>query len=150
VGCVDAGHTLASARADASELLDVDVEQLAWASSLVVLCGLHAEPAELAHPDPGQDPGHGQERHVERLGDLRTGHPQPSERSDHLEAALIGGFAISTGAEERSSSPCGPSAQWRVTHLRAVRSLIPAASAAALSDHPAFSTRSINNRGPSD
>ncbi len=48
-------------------------------------------------------------------------------------------FATTAGAEERSSSPPGPSVWWRAIHLRAVRSLIPAAAAAATSDHPTFS-----------
>ena len=42
------GDPLASAALDPSELLDVDVDQLARASSLVPLRGLQAEPAELA------------------------------------------------------------------------------------------------------
>ncbi len=33
--------------------------------------GLESDSAELAHPDPGQDPGDGEERHVEQLGDQR-------------------------------------------------------------------------------
>jgi hypothetical protein len=32
----------------------------------------------------------GRERHFERLSDLRTGHPQPPERSDHLNAMILG------------------------------------------------------------
>jgi hypothetical protein len=53
------GDPLASAALDPSELLDVDVDQLPGTSSFIALSGLQAEPAELAHTDPGEDPGHG-------------------------------------------------------------------------------------------
>ena len=56
------------------------------------------------------------------------------------------------GTEERSSSPACPSARYRRTHLPHVRSLTPAAAAAAVSDHPLSTTRrTIVNRpfGPS-
>jgi hypothetical protein len=75
---------------DATELLDVDVDQFAGASSLVALRRLQAEPAELPHPDAGQDPRHGRQRHLERLSDLRPGHPQPPQRRDHLNPLLVG------------------------------------------------------------
>ena len=60
---------------------------------------------------------------------------------NRLSAAItstrrLGAVRHHPGAEERSSSPSRPSARWRAIHLRAVRSLTPAASAAALSDHP--------------
>ncbi len=79
-----------SAALDAPELLDVDVEQLTRSSSLVALRGLQAVPAELPKPDPGEDPRHRRERHLEALGDLRARHPQPPERGDHLDPALLG------------------------------------------------------------
>src|SRR5215207_8870255 len=41
---------------DPAELLDVNVDQLAWAGTLVASGRLHPEPAELAHPDPSEDP----------------------------------------------------------------------------------------------
>lgn len=44
-------------------------------------------------------------------------------------------LATREGADERSNSPARPSPRQRATHLAAVRSLTPAASAAALSDH---------------
>ena len=84
------GDSLAGATLDPPELLDVDVDQLAGASSFVALRGLQPEPAELSHPDPGQDPRHSRKRHLERLSDLSPGHPQPSERGDHLDPALVG------------------------------------------------------------
>jgi hypothetical protein len=49
---------------------------------------------------------------------------------------------IDIGADERSNSPASPSARYRLIHFEQVRSLTPAASAAAASDHPCSSTRS--------
>jgi hypothetical protein len=76
--------------ADTAKLLDVDVDQLAWTSSLVALSGLEAKAPELAHPDPEQDPRDGRQRHPEHLGDLRSGETQPPERRDRLHALLVG------------------------------------------------------------
>jgi hypothetical protein len=73
-----------------TELLDVDVDQLTRPAPFVALCGLQADAAELAHPNPGQDPRHGRERHAQRLGDLCASHPQPPQSGDHLDPSLIG------------------------------------------------------------
>jgi hypothetical protein len=54
-----ADHTLAGAALDAAQLLDVDVDQLAGALAFVATGRLEAQPAELAHPDAGQDARHG-------------------------------------------------------------------------------------------
>jgi hypothetical protein len=67
---------LARAALDAPELLDVDVDQLAGPRALVALRGLAPQPAELAHPDPGQDARHRRQRHAEQLGDLGAGEAQ--------------------------------------------------------------------------
>jgi hypothetical protein len=67
---------LARAAMDAPELLDVDVDQLAGPRALVALRGLAPQPAELAHPDPGQDARHRRQRHAEQLGDLGAGEAQ--------------------------------------------------------------------------
>jgi hypothetical protein len=67
---------LARAALDAPELLDVDVDQLAGPLALVALRGLAPQPAELAHPDPGQDARHRRQRHAEQLGDLGAGEAQ--------------------------------------------------------------------------
>ena len=75
---------------DPAELLDVDVDQLAGPLALVALGGLEAEPAELAHPDPRQDARDRRERHLEHLGDLRAGEPQPAQRGDRLDPPLVG------------------------------------------------------------
>jgi hypothetical protein len=61
---------LAGAAVDAAELLDVDVDQLAGDRAFVAVGGLEPEAAELAHPDPDQDPRDRRQRPVEDLGDL--------------------------------------------------------------------------------
>ena len=75
---------------DAAEFLDVDVDELARPFALVALGGLEAETAQLAHPDPGQDPRDRRERHRERLRDLGTGEPQPPQRGDRPDPPLAG------------------------------------------------------------
>ena len=74
---------------DDPELLDVDMDQLARPRALVAVRRLgRLEPGELAQPDPGQDRRHRRERHRQRHRDLRAGHPQPTQRRDHLNAIL--------------------------------------------------------------
>src|SRR4051812_24880483 len=75
---------------DAAEFLDVDVDQLAGAFALIALRWLQAEPAELAHPDPGQDARDRRERPIEDLGDLGAGEPQAPQGRDHLDRVLVG------------------------------------------------------------
>jgi len=70
---------------DPAELLDVDVDELARPRALVADRLLEPEPAELAHPRPGQDPRHRRERHAERLCDLGGGEALPSQLRDRLE-----------------------------------------------------------------
>ena len=77
-------------RLDPAELLDVDVDELARPGALVADRRLEPEPAEPAHPDPRQDPGHSRERHRERLGDLRRGHPQPAQLRDRRDPVRVG------------------------------------------------------------
>ena len=105
------GDSMAHSTLDPSELLDVDVQELAGTLALVALRGLQAEPAELAHPDPSQDPRHGRERHIERLSDLRAGHPQSPERRDHLDAPVIhsiGHQVRGRRAIQQTDWPLGP------------------------------------------
>src|SRR5438874_1058249 len=85
-----AGDPVASTVLDPSQLLDVDMDQLAWSLSLVSLSRLETQPSELAHPQPGEDSRHGRERHCQHLGDLGTGEPQPPERHDRLHPPLRG------------------------------------------------------------
>jgi hypothetical protein len=49
------------------------------------------------------------------------------------------------GAELRSSRPTSPSERQRLNHLRALRSLMPAASAATISDQFSSSIRSTSS-----
>jgi hypothetical protein len=61
---------------DAPELLDVDVHELARTLTLIAIGGLkRLQPAALAEPDAQQHGRDGRERHLERLADLRRGHP---------------------------------------------------------------------------
>ncbi len=85
-----AGEAVSGAVVDAAELLDVDVDQLPGSSSLVALGGLQAQPTQPTQPDPGQDPRHGRERHIEALGDLGAGQTQPAQRRDDLDSVLLG------------------------------------------------------------
>ena len=82
------GDALAGARLDPTQLLDVDVDELAWARALVALGGLEPEAPEPAHADPPQQPGDGRLGHPEQLGDLYAGEAQAPERRDRLDALL--------------------------------------------------------------
>jgi hypothetical protein len=53
---LDRGDALPGAGVDPAELLHVDVDQLAGPLALVTLWRLEPDPAELAHPNPRQDP----------------------------------------------------------------------------------------------
>src|ERR671930_2087643 len=65
-----AERALAGAAFDSTELLDVDVHELARPRALVAERLLEPELAQHAPAEPGQDPGDRRERHRERLGDL--------------------------------------------------------------------------------
>jgi hypothetical protein len=102
---VPAEDALAGAALDAPKLLDVDVDQLARALAFVALGRLEPEAAELAHPDPGQDPR-----------DVETGRPSNSAISGPVKRTLrdaaITPIACSSvrlatvcGAELRSNRP---------------------------------------------
>ena len=75
---------------DPPEFFDVDVDQLAWSLALVAAGWLETEPAELAHPDPGEDARDGRERHRQDFGDLRPREPHPAERGDRLDPLITG------------------------------------------------------------
>jgi len=68
----------------------------------------------------------------EQLGDLGAGEPQKAQCGDRLDPPLIGAVVQTAGADDRSVSPAGPSAQVARATLRAVRSLIPAAPVSGL------------------
>jgi hypothetical protein len=74
-----------------------------------------------------------------------------SRRSRMISRTRSGGVlcGIRFGAEERSRRPSVPSARQRAIQRRAVRSVIPAASAASTTDQPA-SMRSTSNSCSSD
>jgi hypothetical protein len=96
---------------DPAELLDVDVDQLAGPVALVALWRLDPDPAELAHPDPGEDARDGRERHPERLCDLRAREAQPPRAAIASTRRSSVRFATDRGADDRSSSPSSPSAR---------------------------------------
>jgi hypothetical protein len=132
---------------EAGQLLDVDVEELARARVLVAVRRLERlEPRALAEADPLQDRGDGRERHRQDRGDLGGRHPQPPQQLDRPHP--LGGRpprdpSRGRGTIAQTSSPLGPIAG----HLNAVRSLTPAASAAAATVHPCSHTRwAINKR----
>ncbi len=72
-----AADALAGAALDPSELLDVDVDELARPRALIPARLLEPEPAEPADTLPLQDGRDSRERHRKRLSDLGRGHPQP-------------------------------------------------------------------------
>ncbi len=72
-----AGDPLAGATHDPPELLDVDVDELARTGALVAARRLLAETSELPHSAAREDPRDGGLGHLEGLGDLGTGDPQP-------------------------------------------------------------------------
>jgi hypothetical protein len=80
--------SLAGAALDTPELLDVNVQQLAGAGAFVALGRLEPESAELAQPDPRQDPRHRRLGHPEDLGDRRAGKAQPPQRRDRRDPRL--------------------------------------------------------------
>ena len=92
-----ADDPVAGAAVDPSELLDVDVEELAGAGALVALGGLQAEAPEAAETGAGEDPRDRRLGHLEDLGDLGAGHPQPAEGADHLDAVLGGAVVDAVG-----------------------------------------------------
>jgi hypothetical protein len=138
---------LARATFDPPQLLDIDVEQLAGTAALIAPRRLEPEAAELAQPDPGQDPGHRRLWHPQQLRDLRAREAQPPQRRDRLDALLrraVVDRLRRRGAIEQTSSP---SARRRRTHSPARRSLTSAAAAASASDHPSSTTlRQSNSR----
>jgi hypothetical protein len=75
-----------SAVVNTTELLDVDVDQLAGTLPLVAARRFEPKPAELAHPDPRQDPRDRRDSHPKNLSDL--GETQTAQRRDRFDAAL--------------------------------------------------------------
>jgi hypothetical protein len=78
-----AAGTPTGAADDPAQLLHVEMDELTGSRAFVADGWLEPEPAEPAHPDPGQAPRHGRERHRQRLGDLGRGHPKPPQQGDH-------------------------------------------------------------------
>ena len=135
-----AGHALARAALDASELLDVDVDQLARPLALVADGGLQAQRPSLPIPSRVRIPDTVESGHLEQLGDLRAGEPQPAQRGDRLDPALVGAIGDDLGRRGPIQQPglaLGPVASDPLEQVRAGSS----AAAAALSDQPCSITR---------
>ncbi len=81
------------------------MDQLAWPLALIADCWLEAEPAELAHPDPQQDPRDGRERHLKRLRDLRASEPQTPQRRDRLHPLLARAMRDAPGSRGAIQQP---------------------------------------------
>src|SRR3954447_13919923 len=73
-----------------------------------------------------------------------------NRRSAAMHAIRASSVLLATtfGAEDRSTSPSSPSARHRANHFLAVRTVIPAASAASRISQPSVSRRSMSNRRP--
>src|SRR4051794_9206509 len=72
---------------DASELLDVDVDQLARPRLLIATRGLKPKTPQATHPFALEDRRDRRGRSAEHLGDLRPRETQLAQRADHLNGA---------------------------------------------------------------
>ena len=99
-----ATNALAGAAFDPTELLDVDVQELARPRALVPERLLEAKPSELAHPDPGQDP-ETVESAIPSVSAISAA-VKRSRRSFAIASTHSGAVRLATGrgAEERSTS----------------------------------------------
>ena len=132
--------------ADPPQLLDVDVDQLSGALSLVAVGRLGwLQAAALAEADPRQPPRDGRERHAEHLGDLRRRHPQAPQRLDRLQAIGRQARGHPPGRGAAIQQPGLPFGSPAGKPLAADRSLMPAASAATISDQSSSSMRLTNS-----
>ena len=113
------------------------MDQLTRPTTLITVGRLRwIQPRALAQPDTLQDSRDRRERHPQSCRDLRG--VIRSRLSRTISWTRSGGVlcGIRFGAEERSSNPSAPSARQRAIQRRAVRSVIPAASAASITDQP--------------
>src|SRR3984885_6997369 len=113
-------------RADALELLDVEMDQFAWMVALIApdrLCRL--EGRELVEAEPPQNAADGRRRHA-GLGSALLGRFAPSP--DSLPPAAHAAGAVWLGDEssldERSFRPSTPWARKRSTHLPTVLGVV--------------------------
>jgi len=109
---------------DSSELLDVDVHELAWSASFVTDGGPEPDPAQPTKSLTAEDSGDRRERHRQRLRDLCGRHPQPAQLDDHrhpLRAGAIGDpmrrrRAINEASFAGRSIPANPLARAPFAH----------------------------------
>ena len=136
-----AGDPFAGAILDEAELLDVDVGQLARTGAFAADRGLQPETTELAQPVALEDRADRRARHVEQIRELRCREPQPAQRREQLDCALIGAVVNpvrGAGAIEQTRLAFRPVT---VTHFEQVRPLTSAASAAFAIGQPCSTTR---------
>src|SRR5262245_59735641 len=75
---------------DAPELLDVDMEQIAWPATFVAARRLlRLEELQAVKSRPLQHPGDRRTGHLEAAGDLRTGLATTPQAHDQLDASLV-------------------------------------------------------------
>ncbi len=125
----------ATAVGDMTELLDVDVQQLAGLRALIPAIAvpsaaqLSGEPVDLGQP---RQRGAGEHRpdgggRQPRIAASRTGPAWCSVRAATIGAVVSGEVFVGMrgGREERSASPASPSARQRRIHLKTVCRLTP-------------------------
>src|SRR4029079_16395878 len=89
---------------DAPELRELNVEERAGGAALVAVGRLgRLEPAQRAQPNALEQRRDRRGGHIQALGDLPAGHPQPSQRLDDLDTASRG--AIRNGSRGRRTIP---------------------------------------------
>ena len=91
------GDAMPGAALDPPELLDIDMDQLAWSRALIPLRRLQTKPSQLAQPDPLQDPRDRGDRDVEQISELWGGEPHPPQRRQQLHHWLIGAVVQPAG-----------------------------------------------------
>jgi hypothetical protein len=143
-----AADAFAGAAFDPAELFDVDVDELAGPGALIADRLLESIRPSLPMP-----------LRLSTTETVESGIASVSAisaavirscRNDTIRATRSGGVRLATrlGAEDRSRRPASPAALYRATHLRAQRTLTPAATAAALIVQPCSSTRTATSRRP--
>ncbi len=126
-----------SHRADASKLLDVEVDQFAWMVALIApdrLCRL--EGRQLVEAEPPQDATDGRRRHADLGGDLLGGVACRRKASTAAHVAGAVWLGDERGLDERSFKSSMPPARKRSTHLATILGVVLNWRAAAALESP--------------
>src|SRR5215469_15856270 len=147
IACAASGYAVAHA-AETAELLNIEMDDLAWFLALVAwmwLLQLEArEPAEAATFENARDAGSGVPISAAMCSWVRR-----SRRKCSTASAMASGIWLGDerGLEDRSRNPSTPSAQKRPTHLPTVFGVVLNWRAAAALDMPRSTTaRTISSR----